>query len=57
SLRRIKSPINTGDRSLSPSGVDCVMSGCNEVPWNSRLLVFVVPQTMLDRNPLMVQND
>jgi starch-binding outer membrane protein, SusD/RagB family len=57
SLRRIKAPINTGDRSLSPSGVDCVMSGCNEVPWNSRLLVFVVPQTMLDRNPLMVQND
>ena len=57
SLRRLRQPINPGDRSLSPNGVDCVMSNCSEVPWNSRLLVFVVPQTMLDRNPLMIQND
>ena len=56
-LRRLRQPINPGDRSLSANGVDCIMSNCNEVPWNSRLLVFVVPQTMLDRNPLMVQND
>jgi len=53
SLRRIKANVNIGDR----SGIDCVMSNCNEVPWNSRLLVFLVPQTMLDRNPLIVQND
>ncbi len=53
SLRRIKASVNIGDR----TGIDCVMSNCNEVPWNSRLLLFLVPQVMLDRNPLIIQND
>jgi starch-binding outer membrane protein, SusD/RagB family len=52
-LKRIKAPVSPGDR----VGADCVMSNCTDVPWNSRLLVFLVPQTMLDRNPLLVQND
>jgi starch-binding outer membrane protein, SusD/RagB family len=56
-LRRLRQAVSTGDRSTSPNSIDCVMSNCAEVPWNSRLLVFVVPQTMLDRNPLLVQND
>jgi hypothetical protein len=56
-LKRLRQPVNPGDRSSSPSGVDCVMSNCAEVPWNSRLLVFLVPQTMIDRNSLLVQND
>jgi hypothetical protein len=56
-LRRLRQSIHPADRSTSPNGIDCTMSNCAEVPWNSRLLVFVVPQTMLDRNPLIVQND
>jgi starch-binding outer membrane protein, SusD/RagB family len=56
-LKRRKLGVNVGDRSLSPNSIDCVMSNCQEVPWNSRLLVFVIPQTMLDRNPLIIQND
>jgi starch-binding outer membrane protein, SusD/RagB family len=56
-LRRLRQPVHPADRAQSPGGLDCVMSNCAEVPWNSRLLVFVVPQTMLDRNPLLVQND
>ena len=56
-LKRRKQSVNVGDRSLSPNSIDCVMSNCQDVPWNSRLLVFVIPQTMLDRNPLIIQND
>lgn len=56
-LKRRKEDLLPGDRSLSPGAVDCAAGGCTPVPWNSRLLVFVVPQTFLDRNPLAVQND
>ncbi|WP_370469294.1 RagB/SusD family nutrient uptake outer membrane protein [Nibrella viscosa] len=56
-LRRLRQPVNPGDRSTSPSGVDCASANCSELPWNSRLLVFLVPQSLIDRNPLMVQND
>ena len=56
-IKRLRQPVNPGNRTDSPGGVDCALSNCNEVPWNSRLLVFLVPQTMIDRNPLLVQND
>ncbi|WP_273211774.1 RagB/SusD family nutrient uptake outer membrane protein [Runella zeae] len=56
-VKRLKQPLHPGDRPASPSGVDCALGNCTEVPWNSRLLVFLVPQTMIDRNPLLVQND
>lgn len=56
-LKRRKENLVVGDRALSPGSVDCAASGCANVPWNSRLLVFVVPQVFLDRNPLAVQND
>lgn len=56
-VKRLKQPLNPGDRPASPGSVDCALGNCNEVPWNSRLLVFLVPQTMIDRNPLLVQND
>jgi hypothetical protein len=57
SIKRLREALNPGDRPTSPGGIDCVQGNCNEVPWNSRLLVFLVPQTMIDRNPLLVQND
>jgi starch-binding outer membrane protein, SusD/RagB family len=56
-LKRRKETLNPGDRTLSPGGIDCTASGCSPVPWNSRLLVFLIPQTFLDRNPLATQND
>lgn len=56
-LKRRKEAIDPGDRNLSPSGVDCAASGCNPVAWNSRLLVYLIPQTFLDHNPLATQND
>lgn len=56
-LKRRKEAVDPGDRKLSPGGFDCAGSGCNPVPWNSRLLVFLVPQTFLDHNPLAIQND
>ncbi len=56
-LRRLRQSIHPADRGVSPNGIDCSMSNCAEVPWNSRLLVFVVPQVMIDRNPLLIQND
>jgi hypothetical protein len=56
-LKRRKEAISPGDRSTSPDGIDCAASGCSSVSWNSRLLVFLVPQTFIDHNPLAVQND
>ncbi|WP_077920286.1 RagB/SusD family nutrient uptake outer membrane protein [Spirosoma sp. 209] len=56
-LKRRKESVDPADRTLSPGSVDCTVAGCQPVPWNSRFTVFVVPQTVLDRNPLMVQND
>lgn len=56
-IKRLKQALNPGDRPTSPGGVDCALGNCTDVPWNSRLLVFLVPQTMIDRNPLIVQND
>ncbi|CCH52211.1 hypothetical protein BN8_01193 [Fibrisoma limi BUZ 3] len=56
-LKRRRASVNPGDRTLSPNRADCAAGGCNEVPWNSRLLVFLIPQTFLDRNPLATQND
>jgi starch-binding outer membrane protein, SusD/RagB family len=56
-IKRLKQALNPGDRPTSPGGVDCALGNCTDVPWNSRLLVFLVPQTMIDRNPLLVQND
>lgn len=56
-LKRRKEAVNASDRSLSSNGEDCVLSNCQNVPWNSRLLIFLVPQTFLDRNPLAQQND
>lgn len=56
-VKRLKQALNPGDRPSSPGGVDCALGNCTDVPWNSRLLVFLVPQTMIDRNPLIVQND
>lgn len=56
-LKRRKADINPGDRTFSPDGFDCVASGCAPVPWNSRLLVFLIPQTFLDHDPLATQND
>lgn len=56
-LKRRRESIDPADRPTSPAGVDCANSGCQPIPWNSRLTVFLIPQTFLDRNPLAVQND
>lgn len=56
-LKRRKEDIDPGDRTLSPDGFDCVASGCKAVPWSSGLLVFLIPQTFLDHNPLAIQNN
>ncbi|AQG78276.1 RagB/SusD family nutrient uptake outer membrane protein [Spirosoma montaniterrae] len=56
-LKRRREAIDPADRPTSPNGVDCAAGGCQAVAWNSRLTVFLVPQTYLDRNPLAVQND
>lgn len=56
-LKRRREAINPGDRTLSPDGIDCVASGCTAVAWNSGLLVFLIPQTFLDHNPLATQNN
>lgn len=56
-LKRRREAVLPGDRTLSPGGIDCVAGNCQPIPWNSRLTVFLVPQTFLDRNPLAVQND
>jgi len=56
-LKRRREAVDPADRSTSPAGVDCAAGGCQPVPWNSRLTVFLIPQTFLDRNPLAVQND
>lgn len=56
-LKRRKEDVDPGDRKLSPNSFDCTASGCSPVPWNSRLLVFLIPQTFLDHNPLATQND
>jgi hypothetical protein len=56
-LKRRREPIDPADRLLSPGNVDCAVTGCQPVLWNSRFTVFLVPQTYLDRNPLAIQND
>ncbi|WP_020604685.1 RagB/SusD family nutrient uptake outer membrane protein [Spirosoma spitsbergense] len=56
-LKRRREVIDPADRLLSPGNVDCAVTGCQPVLWNSRFTVFLVPQTYLDRNPLAVQND
>ncbi len=56
-LKRQKKSVDPGDRPLSPDGVDCAISGCTPLPWNSQTLVFLIPQNFLDRNPLAVQNE
>jgi hypothetical protein len=56
-LKRRRESVDPADRPSSPNGADCAVAGCQPVPWNSRFTVFVIPQTVLDRNPLMVQND
>ncbi len=56
-LKRRREAIDLADRLLSPGNVDCAVTGCQPVTWNSRFTVFLVPQTYLDRNPLAVQND
>jgi len=56
-LKRRRESIDPADRATSPAGADCAVGGCEPVPWNSRLTVFLIPQTFLDRNPLAVQND
>ncbi len=56
-LKRRRESVDPADRTLSPGGADCLVAGCQPVPWNSRFTVFLVPQVVLDRNPLMVQND
>lgn len=56
-LKRRREAIDPADRSTSPGAADCAIGNCQPVPWNSRLTVFLIPQTYLDRNPLAVQND
>lgn len=56
-LKRRREAVDPADRATSPAGADCAAGNCQPVPWNSRLTVFLIPQTFLDRNPLAVQND
>ncbi|WP_019987358.1 RagB/SusD family nutrient uptake outer membrane protein [Rudanella lutea] len=56
-LKRRREAVDPGDRTASPGRADCAAGDCQPVPWNSRLTVFLIPQTFLDRNPLAVQND
>ncbi|MGM9509005.1 RagB/SusD family nutrient uptake outer membrane protein [Larkinella sp. GY13] len=56
-LKRRREAVEPADRTASPNQADCAIAGCQPIPWNSRFTVFLIPQTVLDRNPLMVQND
>jgi hypothetical protein len=56
-LRRRREAIDPADRATSPGGLDCQLSNCQPVPWNSRLLMFQVPNAFLSRNPLAIPND
>lgn len=56
-LKRRREAVEPADRTSSPNQADCAVAGCQPIPWNSRFTVFLIPQVVLDRNPLMVQND
>jgi hypothetical protein len=56
-LKRRREAVEPADRTTSPNQADCAIAGCQPVAWNSRFTVFLIPQVVLDRNPLMVQND